>query len=189
MQALQTFNFNSQAIKIQNTDGQIWFCGADVARAIGYRNPAEAIADNVSAKNSRALDLRKKGRKPIFISEPGLYELIMRSTLPAAIPFQNWVYEQVLPSIRQTGTYTGQMPLAELGALMSYLPALIAKENSNPAQREFKVRDVVIVSYGRDDRRKAVILDFLDRYIYVKFLDNAQTDFFVASQILGGSAK
>lgn len=183
MQALQTFNFNDQSIKIQNADNQIWFCGADVARAIGYKNPAEAIADNVSAKNSRALDLGKKGRKPIFISEAGLFELIMRSTLPAAAQFQDWAHEEVFPSILRTGTYTGKMPLEELGSLMADLPALIAKENSSPAQRDFKVRDVVIVSYGRDDQREAVILDFLDRYIYVKFLGNDQTDFIVASQI------
>lgn len=180
---MQTYTFNNQSIKIQHINNQAWFCGADVARAIGYKNPAEAIADNVSPKNSRALDLGKKGRKPIFISEAGLFELIMRSTLPAAAQFQDWVHEQVLPSIWRTGTYTGQMPLEELGSLMSDLPALIAKENSSPVQRHFKARDVVVVNYARDDRRKAIILDFLDCYIYVKFLDNNQTDFVVASQI------
>jgi prophage antirepressor-like protein len=183
MQALQTFNFNSQAIKIQNADDQVWFCAADVCKAIGYKNPAKAIADNVSAKHNRRLDLGLPGRKPIFISEAGIYELILRSNLPATVPFRDWVCEQVLPSIRRVGTYTGQMPLEELGGLLTDLPALIAKENSSPVQRNFKVRDVVIVNYGRDERREAVILDFLDRYIYVKFLDNSQTDFVVASQI------
>lgn len=183
MQALQTFNFNSQSIKIQNTDNQVWFCAADVCRAIGYKNPAKAISDNVSPEHNQRLDLGLPGRKPIFISEAGVYELILRSNLPAAVPFRNWVCKQVLPSIRKTGTYTGQMPLGELGSLLTDLPALIAKENSSPAQRDFKVRDVVVVNYGRDDQREAVILDFLDRYIYVKFLDNNQTDFVVASQI------
>lgn len=183
MQSLQTFSFNSQSIKIQNADGQIWFCGADVARAIGYKNPSEAIADNVSPKNSRALDLGKRGRKPIFISEAGVYELIMRSHLPTAAAFQNWVYEQVLPSIRQTGTYTGQMPLAELGTLMSNLPALITQENSAPPDRTFKVRDIVTVDYGEGDRDKAMILDFLGAYIYVRFLATGKTDFVVTSQV------
>ena len=180
---MQTYTFNDCSIKIQNSDGQIWFCGADVARAIGYKNPAEAITTKVSRKYRISLDLGKRGSKPIFISKPGLYEFIMRSNLPTAVPFQAWVYEKVLPSIEETGTYTGRMPLTELGLLLSELPILIVKENSSPVQRNFKVRDVVIVSYGRDDRREAVILDFLDRYIYVKFLDNNQTDFVVASQI------
>lgn len=185
MQTLQVFSFNNHSIKVQNADDQIWFCAADVCKAIGYKNTTQAINNNVSPEYIRHIDLRRKGSKPIFIAEPGLYELIMRSTLPAAVPFQDWVYRQVLPSIRQSGTYTGQMPLTELiGVVESFdLPALIAKENSSPAQRDFKVRDVVIVNYARDDRRKAIILDFLDRYIYVKFLGNSQTDFVVASQI------
>lgn len=183
MQALQTFNFNNQAVKIQNNGNQVWFCGADVARAIGYKNTSEAIADNVSPKNSCALDLGKKGRKPIFISEAGVYELIMRSHLPAAAVFQSWVYEQVLPSIRQTGTYTGQMPLEILGNLMTDLPALIAKENTTPPKRTLKVRDLVTVDYGRDDRREAVIIDFLAHHIYLKFLDSGKTDFAITSQV------
>lgn len=180
---MQTYTFNNQSIKIQHINNQAWFCGADVARAIGYKNPAEAIADNVSPKNSRALDLGKKGRKPIFISEAGLFELIMRSTLPAAAQFQDWAHEQVFPSILRTGTYTGQMPLTELGSLMSDLPALITKENLAPPKRTFKVRDLVVVDYGGGDRREAIIIDFLDRYIYVKFLDSGKPDFVAASQL------
>ncbi|MEG4406413.1 BRO family protein [Microcoleus sp. MON2_D5] len=183
MQALQMFSFNSQLVEIHNSEDQIWFCAADVCKAIGYKNPAKAISDNVSLKHNRRLDLGLPGRQPIFISEAGVYELILRSNLPAAVPFRDWVCEQVLPSIRQTRTYTGRMPLETLGNLMTDLPALIAKENSSPAQRDFKVRDVVVVDYGRNDRREAIILDFLDRYIYVKFLDGTQTDFVFASQI------
>jgi|688.fasta_scaffold726374_1 prophage antirepressor-like protein len=182
MQTLQIFNFDNQAIKIQNTDSQVWFCAADVCRAIGYKNPAKAIADNVSSKHNRRFDLGLPGRRPIFISEAGVYELILRSSLPAAVPFRDWVCEQVLPAIRRTGTYTGQMPLAELGTLMADLPALIAKENAAPPDRPFKVRDTVTVDYGRGDRREAVILDFLGTYVYIK-LATEKTDFVVASQV------
>lgn len=80
---MQTYTFNGHLIKIQNSDdGQVWFCGADVARAIGYKNPAEAISSKVSGKYRTSLDLGKRGSKPIFISKPGLYELVMRSNLP-----------------------------------------------------------------------------------------------------------
>lgn len=183
MQALQTFSFNNQLIKIQNADSQIWFCAADVCKAIGYKNPAKAIADNVSPEHNQRLDLGLPGRKPIFISEAGVYELILRSNLPAAVPFRNWVCKQVLPSIRKTGTYTGQMPLAELGVLMTDLPALIAKENSTPPDRPFKVRDIVTVEYGKGDRHEAMILDFLGTYVYIKFLTAEKTDFVVASKV------
>lgn len=184
MQAL-TFNFNNQSIKVQNADSQIWFCAADVCKAIGYKNPAKAISDNVSPEYNQRLDLGLPGRKPIFISEAGVYELILRSNLPAAVPFRNWVCKQVLPSIRKTGTYTGQMPLTELVALVEtlHLPALIAQENSAPPDRQFKVRDIVTVDYGNSDQREAMILDFLGTYIYVKFLATGKTDFVVANQV------
>lgn len=183
MQSLQTFNFNHQQIRIQNADGQIWFCGTDVARAIGYKNAAQAIADNVSPKHICQICLGKKGRKPIFISEPGLYQLIMKSSLLTAATFQSWVYEQVLPSIRQTGTYTGQMPLAELGTLMADLPALIAKENTDPPKRPFKVRDIVTVDYGGGDQQQAMVLNFLANYVYVK-LTSGKVDIVTSHQIL-----
>ena len=179
---MQTFTFNSQQIRIEIQGDKTWFCGADVARAIGYKNPAEAIADNVSPKHSKSLDLGKKGRKPIFISEAGIYELIMRSSLPTAAPFQNWVYEQVLPAIRQTGQYTGQMPLTELGTLFEDLPALVAKESTDRTKHPFKVRDKAIVSYGTDDRRQCTILDFLGSYVCIRFEDGT-TDIVGASTI------
>ena len=180
---MQTLLFNANPIKIQTQCGQTWFCAADVAKAIGYKNSAQAITDNVSSKYICQISLGKKGRAPLFISEPGLYELIMKSNLPTAAVFQNWVYEQVLPSIRQTGHYTGQMPLAELSQLMSDLPVLIAKENLAPVERAYKVRNIVTVDYGDRKPREAIILDFLGSYIYVKFLADDKTDFITTNQV------
>lgn len=107
----------------------------------------------------------------------------MKSSLPTAAVFQSWVYEQVLPSIRQAGHYTGQMPLAELGQLMSDLPVLIAKENLAPVKRVYKVRNIVTVDYGDRKHREAIILDFLGSYIYVKFLADNKTDFITTNQV------
>ncbi|OJJ21943.1 hypothetical protein BI308_19870 [Roseofilum reptotaenium AO1-A] len=43
----------------------------------------------------------------VTLFEPGLYHLITRSKSPLAIPFQKWVFEEVLPSIRKSGSYSG----------------------------------------------------------------------------------
>lgn len=180
---MQTLTFNSQQIRIERKDGGVWFCGADVTRAIGYKNTAQAIADNVSPKYICQICLGGKGRKPLFISEPGIYELMMKSNLPTASNFHSWVYEQVLPSIRQTGQYTGQMPLTELGGLMADLPNLIMREDAKPTQHPFKVRDVVIVDYGKGDRRECKILSILGNYVHIKFVDET-VDIVTARQIL-----
>jgi prophage antirepressor-like protein len=183
---MQTLTFNSQQIRIERKDGNVWFCAADVARAIGYKNTAQAIADNVSPKYICQICLGGKGRKPLFISEAGLYELIMKSNLPAASTFQHWVYENVLPSIRRTGQYVGQMPLTELGNLMADLPALIMREDAKSTQHPFKVRDVVTVDFGKGDRRECKILSILGNYIHIKFADDT-VDIVTARQVLFGS--
>ena len=214
---LKILKFNFQQIKTQVKDGQIWFCATDITKAIGYKNTAETIADNVSIEYTTKISLGLKGRVPLFISEPGLYQLIVRSNLSGAEVFKNWLVEQVLPSIGKTKQYTKGMlftkkgellenlptsitqevfheqvlpskPLSELGALMANLPALIARENFAPTPRVFKVRDIVMVNYGTDDRRKAMILDFLGCYLYVKFLNTDETAFVIASKVLKAEA-
>ena len=106
MNNIAVFEFESKELEVVVIDNNPWFNASQFAKALGYTNPSEAIQDNVSAKYSQQLDLGRRGKKPIFISEPGLYQLIMRSNLPSAEKFQDWVFEEVLPSIRKTGTYS-----------------------------------------------------------------------------------
>jgi prophage antirepressor-like protein len=108
MSNLQLFQFDSQDIEIILINEQFWFNASQAAKALGYANPSKALQDNVSAKYNQQLDLNRRGSKPNFISEPGLYQLIMRSNLPNAERFQDWVFEQVLPQIRKTGSYSIQ---------------------------------------------------------------------------------
>ena len=93
-----------------------WFCAKDVATALGYGNPWQAILHNVDEEDraqlkdvkplpDRGLLQRKEGAQG-FISESGLYSLIMASQKPTAKAFQRWVTRDVLPSIRKTGQYT-----------------------------------------------------------------------------------
>jgi len=98
-------------------DNQPWFRGFTIAKALGYKNPSQSLVDNVRSKHKqkyRALvknpcsGFFEDGLKPatMMVSEPGLYSLIMHSKMKKAENFQDWVYEQVLPSIRKTGSYT-----------------------------------------------------------------------------------
>ena len=108
MNSISVFVFEQNSLDVVVIDGQPWFNASQVAKALGYTNPSKALQDNVSGKYNQQLDLGKPGKKPNFISEPGLYQLIMRSNLPTAEKFQDWVFEEVLPSIRETGSYTHQ---------------------------------------------------------------------------------
>lgn len=105
MSNLSVFAFDSQDIEVVILDNKPWFNASQVAKALGYGNTTQALQDNVSAKYIRQIDLGRRGSKPNFVNEPGLYQLIMRSNLPSAERFQDWVFEEVLPSIRKNGVY------------------------------------------------------------------------------------
>ena len=67
---------------------------------------SRSLENNEKTKHNDSLCLKKNEKNTIYISEPGLYSLIMKSKLPEAEKFQDWVYEDVLPGLRKMGTYT-----------------------------------------------------------------------------------
>lgn len=89
-------------------DGVPWFVGKDVAVALGYTNPRDTLKKHVDTEDKRMSQIATPGgsQKMTLINESGLYALIFGSNLPAAKKFKRWVTSEVLPSIRQTGTYT-----------------------------------------------------------------------------------
>lgn len=129
MTNISVFEFESNQLEIVMIEDHPWFNASQVAKALGYTNPSKALQDNVSVKYNQQLDLGRRGKKPIFISEPGLYQLVMRSSLPNAEKFQDWVFEEVLPTIRKTGQYaiTHQIPKTYSQALLE--AAKLAEEN------------------------------------------------------------
>ena len=94
-------------IRTIQQDGQIWFVGKDVATALGYSNSRKALADHVKDNHKNTVTIRDGIGNPnkTIIDEAGVYSLVMRSKLPQAEAFQEWVVGEVLPAIRQTGAY------------------------------------------------------------------------------------
>ena len=107
MNELQNFNFNGNQLRTVLIDDEPFFVGKDAAAAIGYSNTRKAIRDHVKGKYLREERIvTPSGVQTVtVISEPGLYQLAGESKLPSAEPFQDWVYEEVLPTIRKHGAY------------------------------------------------------------------------------------
>ncbi len=98
--------------------GEPWFCGKDVAMALQYRKPCNAVA-RVKEKHRCAYEALRQvlakvpvtGTLPemhphtVFVSEAGMYSLVLGSRLEAAEVFKDWVCEEVLPAIRKHGRY------------------------------------------------------------------------------------
>jgi len=90
-------------------DGEMWFVARDVALALGYEKPEDAVARH--CKKSNDLSTREtRVPSPKIIPEADLYRLVMRSNLAIAERFQDWVVEEVLPTLRKTGRYEMSAP-------------------------------------------------------------------------------
>ena len=109
MDKLQVFE-NSEFGKVRTymeSNGEITFCGADSARALGYADTAKAVKQHCKEKGWALHPVLTPGgmQKIRFISEGNLYRLITHSELPEAQRFESWIFDEVLPSIRKTGSY------------------------------------------------------------------------------------
>ena len=94
-------------VRIVERDGEPWFVGKDVAQALGYKNPQEAIRTHVDEEDRGVSEILTPGGKqniPI-INESGLYSLVLSSKLPTAKAFKRWITSEVIPSIRKHGAY------------------------------------------------------------------------------------
>lgn len=81
------------------------FCGSDVAAALGYSKPANAITRYCKGVTILMTPSNGGPQKTKFISEGDVYRLIAHSKLPTAERFESWVFDEVLPSIRKHGIY------------------------------------------------------------------------------------
>lgn len=104
---LLPFDFKGLAVRVLTLGGEPWWVLSDVARALGYETAKDA---------GRCLRDKHKGRhsvptpggsqQMITVSEAGLYRLMMRSERPEAEAFQDWITDEVIPTIRKTGSYS-----------------------------------------------------------------------------------
>lgn len=107
MNDLTVFNFESQPIRTYaDENGESWFCFRDVAKVLEISN-LSYLKKRLNEKGCRLTSTLTKGGKQslIFVNEGNLYRMTCRSDKPQAKPFENWVYDEVLPTIRKTGSY------------------------------------------------------------------------------------
>ena len=110
MNEMTPFNFEGNQVRTVLIDDEPYFVGKDAALAIGYTETSirNAIKSHVKDKYKRECQINTPSgtQTMTLISEPGIYQLAGQSKLPSAEPFQDWIYEDVLPSIRKTGMYS-----------------------------------------------------------------------------------
>lgn len=127
------------SIRVIEENGKYLFCGADVARALGYVKPQNAISAHCKGALKRGTLTDRGMQQLLFIPEGDVYRLIIHSKLPSAERFERWVFDEVLPSIRKHGAYITPEKLWEVAtspeALMKLCSDLLAEQQENAALR------------------------------------------------------
>lgn len=111
MREMQVFtNPEFGQVRTVEIDGEAWLVGKDVAEALGYVRPTDAVRKRVDAEDRGISKVETLSgiQEMAVINESGLYALIFGSQLPNAKQFKHWVTHDVLPSIRRTGGYQEQ---------------------------------------------------------------------------------
>jgi prophage antirepressor-like protein len=191
-----TFEPTGTSVRALEIDGEPWFVARDVAETLGYAKPENAIAAHCKGVTETVTPSAGGPQRTKIIPERDVYRLIMRSKLPAAERFEDWVVGEVLPTIRKTGGYTA--PGAQVGPSAEQLveamrplieevvEARIAKDPRVAARDYLSARDVLdrqrVPSQGRGGLvRKAshrLVNYSLARDHHVTFCDRTGTRLF-----------
>lgn len=118
------FNFEGADVRVVTIDGEPWFVAKDVADLLGYADTDYAIRAHCKASQTWAGESSGQVRHMKIIPERDLYRLVMKSQLPAAERFEEWVVGEVLPSIRKTGGYQAR-PMTQLEIIAANAVALV----------------------------------------------------------------
>lgn len=103
------------SVRNVEVEGNLYFVASDIAKALGYAKPQNAIAMHCKGALKQGIGVQtgvKADGTPaiqtidmLIIPEGDIYRLIIHSKLPSAEKFEQWVFDEVIPSIRQTGSY------------------------------------------------------------------------------------
>lgn len=140
------FDFHGTRVRIVSIDGEPWFVAADVCYVLGYSNARDAVAKHVrdSQRGVSRIATPSADQDMTVINEGGLYRLLMRARTVLADEFQDWVTDEVLPSIRKAGSYGTVRELTRLELIdlareseVARLEAVAERDALAPAARSW----------------------------------------------------
>ncbi|WGD38506.1 BRO family protein [Lysinibacter sp. HNR] len=97
------FNYNSHQVRVIEVNDEPWFMAADVCRVLEVGNPSQALT---RLETEDVTLISNEGRPVNYISEYGLYALVLGSRKAEAKAFKRWITHEVIPQIRKTGSYS-----------------------------------------------------------------------------------
>lgn len=147
LQIFQSEEFGQ--VRTVDVDGKTYFVGKDVASALGYINPRDAISRH--CKGVVKHDSFKEGGQEIaLLPEGDIYRLIIKSQLESADKFERWIFDEVIPQIRQTGGY--QMKRMSPEDMMRVQLGMIDKQEAQIKDHESRIENLennTTLDYGQ----------------------------------------
>lgn len=133
-------------LEILTIEGKEWFPAIKVAEILGYSNPRKAVRDHTKESGvtiRSVIDSLGRNQDKKFIDEGNLYRLITKSKLPQAEQFEEWVFDDVLPALRKTGSYQIK-PLTTSEQIQ-----LIAQGNTELDERVTAIEESYPIMHGQ----------------------------------------
>lgn len=171
--------FNSEEfgdVRTVTINGDPWFVGKDVAAALGFTNPRDAISTHVfdEDKGVESIDTLGGKQKMTVINESGLYALVFGSRLKSAQRFKHWVTSEVLPAIRKTGSY--QAPQGKELLALAVLEAQKTIEEQSKAIERMKPK--VIFANAVETSHTSILIGDLAKLLKQNGVETGQKRLF-----------
>lgn len=115
MTNLTPFQYNDQPVRVIMIGGEPWFVLADLCKVLNLTTPAKVVErlDHGVSRTHPITDTLGRVQQATIVSEPGMYEVVIRSDKPEAVAFRRWITGTVLPEIRKTGSFSAQPALPQ----------------------------------------------------------------------------
>ncbi|WP_054913484.1 Bro-N domain-containing protein [Pseudomonas sp. NBRC 111127] len=133
--SLVPFSFKGSPVRVVTDEhGDPWFVAKDVCDLLGYANPSDAVGRHCKGVVKRYPLQTAGGMQDVRVLPEGdTLRLIVNSTMPAAQEFEAWVFDEVLPTIRRTGSY--QRPMTPAEQLLAQAQTMVTLERQQAEQQ------------------------------------------------------
>lgn len=159
--ALMNFSYKDQEVRTIMIDGQPWWVLKDICNILELgtvSKVAERLKNGEVRLTHLIPDALGRAQETFVVNEPGLYRVIFRSDKPEAQNFQDWVYNDVLPQIRKTGSYgEPQLPTVINADMMQRIT-----DNMRALEQKVEEQGVMIAAQGQQIAEMQPKVDYFD---------------------------
>lgn len=159
-------------VRMYVENGKSWFCPTDIATSLGYSNPRDAIVRHCKSHgvvNHDVIDSMGRIQQMKFISEGNIYRLTAKSQMPRADEFENWIFDEIVPSVVNTGSYSVQPQTPQ-----TYLEALKALVSSEEEKQRLELE-----VQKKEQEKQSIIEETKPAVVFTECVTSSSTNILI----------